>query len=150
MQSTPSISIGDQYKAIPWPCPTQGSPRRRQARLSMPQPLSACLSEVSRTSWRNFPPVPQGPEKHTNRKEYFRKRGSTFYRRFPAAGPPSTTGFRWVWAGFSTIRDPKNSLLCTPFLYVPSWRLNPEKCRGHVQCKRAQAKAGMSWSKFPP
>ena len=41
-----------------------------------------------------------GPRKYTNMKEYFRKRELTFYRRFPAAGPPPTTGFRSVWAFF--------------------------------------------------
>ncbi len=43
----------------------------------------------------------------------FRKRGSTFYRRFPAAGPPSTTDFRLVWAVL--LYDPGsggNSFMC--------------------------------------
>ena len=35
-----------------------------------------------------------------------------FYRRFLAAGPPSTADFRWGWAVFSTIRDPRNMPLC--------------------------------------
>jgi hypothetical protein len=40
-----------------------------------------------------------------------------FYRRFPAAGPPSTTDFRWVGAVFSTIRDTKNiPFMCHSFM----------------------------------
>ncbi len=35
----------------------------------------------------------QGPEKHLNIRRIFRKWGPTFCRRFPAAEPPSTTGF---------------------------------------------------------
>ncbi len=45
------------------------------------------------------------------------KRGSAFYRRFPAAEPPSTTDFRRVRAGF--FDDPaseEHSLMCHFFM----------------------------------
>ncbi len=46
-------------------------------------------------------------------------RGSTFYRRFPAAGSPSTTDFRWPLAGLS--EDPGSeeySFMCHCFMHL--------------------------------
>ena len=48
----------------------------------------------------------QGPEKHTRNEIFAGSEVRFCYRRFSAAGPPSATDFRWVWADFSTIRDP--------------------------------------------
>ncbi len=62
-------------------------------------------------------PSGQGPGKHSNKDEYFWKRGSTIYRRFPAAGPPSTTDFRCLWAVLFDDPGPgENSFMCHSFM----------------------------------
>ncbi len=49
----------------------------------------------------------------------------TFYRRFPAAGPPPTIGFRWNVVFFRRSGIP-GIFLSVPFLYVPFLHLTCE------------------------
>ncbi len=56
----------------------------------------------------------------------FRKRGWTFYRRFPAAGPPCTTDLRWVWAVcFDDAGPEEYSFMCHEFMYLCSTLMTP-------------------------
>ncbi len=71
-------------------------------------------------------------------REYFRKRGSTFFRCLPAAVPPPRTYFRWVLAVlFSTIRDPRDILICAiPFcLFLAPYTPPPGGAGGRVEGK---------------
>jgi hypothetical protein len=76
----------------------------------------------------------RGPETHTNIRNIFRKRGSTFYRRSPAAGPPPTTDFRYGFCRFYRRSGIRGIFLYVPFLYVFFWCL---RCTTNEKAKTA-------------
>ncbi len=82
--------------------------------------------------------IRSGPRKTQTYMNLFRNRGSTFYWRFPAAGPPPTT-----WQVLSTIRDPGElPLRAIPF--VSFWRLSFENSEGKEQCDKYWTAIGVS------
>ncbi len=79
-----------------------------------------------------------------------RKRGSAFYRRFPVAGPPHTTDFRWVLVGLlNDLGSEEYSFMCPSFMCLfgalagPQWiraifmyeplKPNPDKDSGDLE-----------------
>ena len=88
-----------------------------------------------------------GSRKHRQRKmNISRKRGSTFYRRFSAPGPPPTTDFRWV--GAVLFHDPGSETNLFMFhSFMCLFGALVRERTGHTSCLPGMRRSSLSFSK---